>query len=171
MEYYNKITRIRFFLKLFAFAAAFDLVSSNIVNDTAELKNFNSTTGASIDYDTCQNNESCVRFCCTASNPCIAENYFNLTNVKQAESLKPEFKILRGKPKHGKPSALDDENWKFFENGTVHELNIDEGNQTYDHESYCLIKDDTAATLFFFYEPHEEKLHEKVGKFYPFCKR
>lgn len=60
----------------------------------------------------CDSNEICVRFCC-ADNSCLDDEYFNLTDVTEAQNLK-SFKVLKGKLDCVDSSDIEEE-WEFLE--------------------------------------------------------
>lgn len=83
--------------------------TANMFSDsTSESQSFGDTS----DYN------ASVRFCCTEKYPCTSKNYFDLTNMTQAENLRP-FEIIKGLPEEC--SSTNDSHsvvenvWEFLE--------------------------------------------------------
>lgn len=118
----------------------------------------------------CQNNETCVRFCCDDKLSCLDEKLFNLSSVFEARNLGVNIKILMGRPICESMYENEDP-WEFRENGDVVQiLNDKELNNNYDQ--YCFDrKNDTSRMLICHGDEDSDSENEsEPEEMYPICK-
>lgn len=63
--------------------------------------------------DECDEDETCVRFCCVNATECFEESFFDLNTLPEAQLLKTPYKVLKGRPNCKDFSVVEE--WEFSE--------------------------------------------------------
>ncbi|KAG5667460.1 hypothetical protein PVAND_015440 [Polypedilum vanderplanki] len=104
----------------------------------------------------CNENESCVRFCCH-NKVCDNDEKLRKREIKYSKNLDKNFKIIKGFPCE---IVHTHKEWSFLKNGIL----VDKSNNTYDWTQYCYTFKNGPLTCPPIYET------ENVKDVYPWCK-